>query len=143
MERDVYREVGADVEFVGHPLVDEVVTKVKKDEVYNKFELDPARPVIGLLPGSRFGEIEKLLEPMLKAAVRLQRENPQIQFIMPLTENIDKEKIINKAAEFTLMVKVVTNNSREIMEIADLIVVASGTATLEAAIFANTNDHCL
>lgn len=134
MEAEVYREAGARVKFVGHPLVD--LVKVEKDtrEIYSQLELDSSKPVIGLLPGSRRQEIEKLLPVMLKTAVDLQKKHPGLQFILPLAKGINKSRIVDLAAGYNLVLKLVEDTTYEVMKVASLLIVASGTATLEAAI---------
>ncbi len=134
MEAEVYREAGARVNFVGHPLVDLVVVEKDTQEIYSQLELDSGRPVIGLLPGSRRQEIEKLLPVMLKTAVELQKEYPGLQFILPLAKGVNKSWIVDLAAGFNLVLKLVEDAAYDVMKVANLLIVASGTATLEAAL---------
>jgi lipid-A-disaccharide synthase len=134
MEARVYREMGAEVEFVGHPLVDLVKNEKKRPEIFQKPGLDPERPIIGLLPGSRRQEIERLLPEMLEAAVRLQTDDQDYQFVLPLAAGIDRERVADVAANYDLVLKLVEKSTYEVMGIARLLIVASGTATLEAAI---------
>ncbi|MFP4662435.1 MAG: lipid-A-disaccharide synthase [Halanaerobiales bacterium] len=134
MEARVYREAGAEVVFVGHPLVDIVSVPEKKEEIYSELEINPEKRVIALLPGSRNQEIEKLLPEMLKTAERIQKIRKEYQFLIPLAKGVDKNKISKMASEYNLIIKLVDNNTYEVMKISDLIIAASGTATLEAAI---------
>ncbi|MFW5999429.1 MAG: lipid-A-disaccharide synthase [Halanaerobiaceae bacterium] len=133
-ERDVYRQAGAEVKFVGHPLLDIAAVDKNKKEIHEFLELEEDRMVVGLLPGSRNKEIERLLDPMLSAAVSLSREFPELQFVLPLAEGVDGRAVREQVAGYSLIVKIVEGLSYEVMEIADLLVTASGTATLEAAI---------
>lgn len=135
MEAEVYRMSGAEVHFVGHPLVDLVRADEEPAEIFDRLELDPEKPVIGLLPGSRKQEIEKLLPEMLKVAERLQDENSDYQFVLPLAVGIKKEKIASMVANYRLVLKIVTDYTYQLMKVATLLITASGTATLEAAIF--------
>lgn len=134
MEAEVYREVGARVEFVGHPLVDLVTVEADEAEILAKLRLDPGRPVIGLLPGSRREEIERLLPEMLQAVERLQAERKDYQFVLPLAAGIDHRRVADLAGNYNLTLKLVEQSTYEVMKIACLLIVASGTATLEAAI---------
>ncbi|QTL96897.1 lipid-A-disaccharide synthase [Iocasia frigidifontis] len=134
MEAEVYRRAGADVEFVGHPLLDMVRVNKEKEEICHDLELSPDRPVIGLLPGSRRQEVEKLLPDMLEAAAELAKENKGYQFVLPLADGIDRSFVARRAARYSLVVKLVEGFSHEVMKIAAVLVTASGTATLEAAI---------
>jgi len=133
MEEEVYREAGANVNFVGHPLLDIVETELDRKEAAEEFEIDIDREIIGLLPGSREQEIKSLLPPMLAAAEELKKEEPKRQFILPVAETISKDLITEIMSNYSVDIKVVTGNSYEVMNLATLIIVASGTATLEAA----------
>ncbi len=134
MEREVYLKAGAEVHFVGHPLLD--IVKVEKDikEIYSKLELNSENRVIGLMPGSRKNEIERLLPQLLSAAEKLSQKYEDLQFVLPLASGVDKEKICREIAEYKVIVKVVKDCSYEVMKISELIITAAGTATLEAAI---------
>jgi len=133
MEEEVYREAGADVNFVGHPLLDIVETELDRKEAAEEFGIDIDREIIGLLPGSREQEIKSLLPPMLAAVEKLKAEEPKRQFILPVAETISKELIAEIMGNYSVDIKVVTGNSYEVMDLATLIIAASGTATLEAA----------
>ncbi|NLJ83656.1 MAG: lipid-A-disaccharide synthase [Halanaerobiaceae bacterium] len=134
MEAEVYREAGAEVVFVGHPLLDKIKIEKTSEEIFSELELDPEKTTIGLLPGSRHQEIETLLPEMLKTAERLQKEDKQYQFVIPLAGNVDRDRVASMAAGYELILKVVEGRNYEIMSISDLLITASGTATLEAAI---------
>lgn len=134
MEDELYREVGAEVHFVGHPLVDLVKPGSTREETISRLELDPEKPIIGLLPGSRNQEIETLLPEMLKAAEAIQKERPEYQFVLPLASGIEKAKVAGMASNYNLIIKLVENLTYDVMNIADLLITASGTATLEAAL---------
>ncbi|MFP4015624.1 MAG: lipid-A-disaccharide synthase [Halanaerobiales bacterium] len=134
MEARVYREAGAEVVFVGHPLVDIVNVSESNEEIYSDLEIDSEKKIISLLPGSRTQEIDKLLPEMLQTAERIQKIRNEYQFLLPLAKGVDKSKISKMAAEYNLILKLVDDNTYEVMKISDLIIVASGTATLEAAI---------
>ncbi|MFW6308969.1 MAG: lipid-A-disaccharide synthase [bacterium] len=133
-ERNVYLEAGASVEFVGHPLLDMVEVTEDNTTIYKKLAVDPKKPVIALLPGSRNSEIESLLPEMLQAAEKIQKEREEAQFILPLAEGIDKSEIIKELSKYNLVIKVVKNYTYPVMKTADFLITASGTATLEAAI---------
>ena len=136
MERDVYQEVGADVEFVGHPLVDLVETELSPAQFKSKFDLKDDRLRIGLLPGSRKQEIESLLEPMLEAAELITEQYPTPQFLLPVAETIAKSEIESKIKDYNLDIKLLAGYSYEVMSNSDLLLSTSGTATLEASFFA-------
>lgn len=134
MERNIYIKAGARTKFVGHPLLDMVKVKEDDREIYQYLEIDPHRPVVGLLPGSRTSEIDSLLPEMLNAAARIQQEKEEVQFILPLAEGIDHAEITREISRYNLVVKLVKNYTYQVMQISDFIITASGTATLEATI---------
>ncbi|GAB6137334.1 lipid-A-disaccharide synthase [Halanaerobaculum tunisiense] len=134
MEQKVYQEAGAEVEFVGHPLLDMVEAELAPQEFATAFGIDQDQQLIGLLPGSRSQEIDSLLEPMLQAAARIS-QNQTSQFLLPVAETISKSRLEAQVEEYDLDLKLIPQHSYEVMEIADLLLVASGTATLEAACF--------
>ena len=134
MEAKVYKEAGAEVVFVGHPLVDIVKVPQEADDIYSELELDTEKKIIALLPGSRSQEIDKLLPEMLKTAERIQKIRKDYQFLIPLAKGVDKNKISQMAAKYNLIIKLVEDKTYEVIKTSDLIIAASGTVTLEASI---------
>ncbi|MFZ3064234.1 MAG: lipid-A-disaccharide synthase [Nitrospirota bacterium] len=133
-EKEIYKKADVECEFVGHPLLDEVIPKYSKRDAVKRFGLKANRPVFGLLPGSRRNEIYFLLEPMLKTAAIIRDKIPDAQFILPVAPSLDFAKIKEMSEKLGIPVKVVKGNAVDIMNISDIIIVASGTATLQAAI---------
>lgn len=134
LEKKIYEKAGADVSFVGHPLLDIVQVEESSLEIYDKLELNSEKRVVGLLPGSRNSEIESLLPKMLDAAEKLQQDFPDLQFVLPLAPDVDQKKISAKVGEHNVILKIVDNYTYQTMKIADLVITASGTATLESLI---------
>lgn len=132
-EVGIYEKLGANVTFVGHPLVDVVRPRISKEEAYRRFDLDPHKPIIGLLPGSREHEINKLLPVMLSSAYRLRENLKEVQFLLPVAASIFRDKIAKMVEKSAVPVKITDNGVYELMNISDLLITASGTATLEAA----------
>ncbi|MDU4961173.1 MAG: lipid-A-disaccharide synthase [Sporomusaceae bacterium] len=133
-EADVYREAGADVVFVGHPLLDIVKPSMTCEEARRFFGADAAKPLLLLLPGSRKQEIENLLPPMLDAAVRIRQQLPDCQFYLPVASTIPQEMLDALAASRGLPVSFTHEHTYDLMSIADAAIAASGTVTLEAAL---------
>lgn len=133
-ERDLYREAGIDAEFVGHPLLDLVPLAGAKADACARCGLDPAAPVVGLLPGSRRSELYYLLRPMLQAAVQIHAEVTTAQFILPLAETLRPADVQDALDATSVPVRLVQQQTYEAMQAADVLLVASGTATLEAAL---------
>ncbi len=135
-EKKIYDKYNIDNVVVGHPLMGKLKTDFEEGREINT---NKDSLVVTLMPGSRTGEITRLLEIMLETAVLLSREYPNLEFIIP---NInDKEdafiqKTIKKYIEnFNLKIQYQFQNSARSIEKADLVILASGTATLEVAYF--------
>lgn len=133
-EAKVYQEAGANVELVGYPLLDLVKPSLSKEEAFERLNLDPAQPIIGFLPGSRGHEINQLLPIMLKSARKIKDEMPHVQFLLPVAAPVFQDRIVRQVKRSGLPIKVFSDNIYDLMNIADLLMVASGTATLEAAL---------
>ena len=133
-EEQVYRQVSMDVSFVGHPLLDVVKTKYARQEALSKFDLQDGITTVGLLPGSRKGEVSKLLPVMLKAARILMQSRPPVQFILPLADALDRDFVEEMIRQESVPVRVVPNEIYDVIGVSDIVVVASGTATLETAL---------
>lgn len=133
-EADVYREAGANVTFVGHPLMDIVKPSRAKDEAYRFFGADPAKPVVMLMPGSRQQEILGLLPDMLAASEKIAEKVPNCQFFLPVALTISQEMLQNIINNYNISVTMTSEGNYDLMNIADVVVAASGTATLETSI---------
>ncbi len=132
-EVPLYKAAGVDVEWVGHPLVDIVKPTLSKEEAFRKFGLDPQRRTIGLLPGSRTHEVERLLPPLLASAHLLQKEIPELQFVIPLAPGF-LGSLIPLDEKQPSPVKLIQGWTYDVMNLSELLILASGTATLEGAI---------
>lgn len=133
-ERSIYEKEGIDVTFAGHPLLDIVKVNKSKEENLKTFGLDEHKTTIGLLPGSRMSEVKSLLPPMLGAAEKLSMQFENLQFIVPVAPGLKREEIEKMTTGSTVAVRVVNNTIYEVIDISHLVVVASGTATLETAL---------
>jgi lipid-A-disaccharide synthase len=140
-EKDWYAARGmTQVEYVGHPLSGEVNPRYDRAEFCRRNGLDDARPIITLLPGSRHKELIRILPPMLDAAALISKPHPDIQFVVVVApnRNLDEARDIIAQAEYDLSLKgslhLVHHETREALAAADAAAVASGTATLEAAL---------
>jgi len=141
-EKDWYADRGIDhVEFVGHPLAGEVGTRYDRAEFCRQMRLDSRLPIISLLPGSRRKEVERILPPMLEAAALISARRPEVQFVIVVapSRSSDEVRDITRAQRTTPLplpscLHIVSGRSREALAAADVAAVASGTATLEAAL---------
>jgi lipid-A-disaccharide synthase len=133
-EVPLYEAAGVDVEWVGHPLLDIVKPTLSKEKALQQFGLDPNRRTVGLLPGSRIHEIERLLPPLLASAHILQEEIPDLQFVIPLAPGLSKTLLAPWMKNISVPVKVVEGFTYDVMNLSELLIAASGTVTLEGAI---------
>ena len=133
-ESDVYKEAGAPVEFVGHPLLDIVHPSMERAEAEAWAGKKPDRPLVLLMPGSRLMEIEKMLPNLLEGAKLLQKQMPEVQFAMPRAGTIPLELLQGKIAASGLDIKITEGHNYDLFSIADLALATSGTVTLEAAL---------
>jgi lipid-A-disaccharide synthase len=130
----LYRAAGADVEWVGHPLLDTVRPSLSKEDAFHQFGLDPALRTVGLLPGSRESEIRKLLPTLLASADLLREEVPNLQFVLPLAPGLSQANLSPWLGKTSLPLQVVEGPTYDVMSISELLITASGTATLEGAL---------
>jgi lipid-A-disaccharide synthase len=133
-EAALYHKAHIDAEFVGHPLLDLVQPSGSKAEACTRCGLDPAAPVVGILPGSRRSELHYLLRPMLEAAAQIRAQVAAAQFILPLAETLQPADVQEALATAPIPVRLVQRRTYDVMLAADVLLVASGTATLEAAL---------
>jgi lipid-A-disaccharide synthase len=133
-EVDTYARKGFQVDYVGHPLLDLVKTNYSLSEARNKFGLLEKKITIGLLPGSRTSEVLKLLPEMLKASEIVSQKIPEVQFVLPLADTLDRKIVTDIIAGFPIKVNVISGHTYDVISCADLAIVASGTATLETAL---------
>ncbi|MFQ6044296.1 MAG: lipid-A-disaccharide synthase [Candidatus Poribacteria bacterium] len=128
-EAEFYRQAGANVVYVGHPLLDFARSALSQREARERFCLNPDEPVFGLIPGSRNKEIDRLLPVMLQMAHRIRKVIPTCQFLLPLAPTISKAMLPEMP-----FVQVIEGEVYNVMRACNLMCVASGTATLEAAL---------
>ena len=133
-EEKIYQEAGVDVEFLGHPFIDIVRPTRSREENLKQFSLDPNKKIVGLLPGSRMNEINSLLDEMLGAAKKIKNEICQCQFLLPIAESIDPVIIQKKLGHNPLDIKIIKDETYNVMNSCDALIIASGSATLEAGI---------
>lgn len=137
---EVYKAAGANVEFVGHPLRDQAKPTMSREQAFKQFGLNPERPVIGLCPGSRKSELDQLLPVMLEGARLLYRERPDLQFLVPVaateTEQVfgvSKRRLRRQLTNSEIPIRLIEGRIYDVMSIASLLLICSGTATLEAS----------
>jgi len=137
-ETEIYREAGVPVTYVGHPVADSIPLNVNKAAAREQLRLPPGKLVMALLPGSRQSELRYMADTFVQTARRFHASLADVHFVCPTasrpTRDLFQEAIHrNNAAELPLTL--MFGHSHEALAAADIALVASGTATLETALF--------
>ena len=132
-EVPVYQGVGLDVEFVGHPLLDVLTLNRQENASFGDSQFS-GDPLIALLPGSREREIRSLLPEMLRAADILAKQKAGAKFILPAAPGVKIQDLKKFLRPYSISITVVEGQTYGAVMAADVVIVASGTATLETAI---------
>ncbi|MGE5319185.1 MAG: lipid-A-disaccharide synthase [Hyphomicrobiaceae bacterium] len=133
-EEQIYRDAGVPVSYVGHPLAD--VIPLEPDTAAARAALDlGSGPVIALLPGSRLSEVSRHARLMLEAAVRIRQRHPDAQFVLPAASGAAARLVRQAMQGMELPLHLLEGRSHTALAACDVALVASGTATLEAALF--------
>ena len=131
-EVDLYLAAGARVEFVGHPIVDDLADAPTREDARRRLGLEVAvAPVLGLLPGSRRHEVERLLPAMAEAGAEVARRFPGARFVLGRAPTVTSSEIQRHVGG---MIDVTEGATHDVIAAADLVLAASGTVTLEAAL---------
>ena len=133
-EKAYYERANIPVSFVGHPLVDKVKSTRSNDEVRQQLGLDQDATVIGLFPGSRNSEIERLLPLMLETAKQMSAGKSQLRFVLPVAAALDFDAIKRQCDETQLDIVLTSNDIYDLIICCDSIISCSGTVTLEIAL---------
>jgi lipid-A-disaccharide synthase len=139
-EEKFYRNANVPVTFVGHPLVDETRPNKTPAECFAEYRLEPEKKLVGLFPGSRKGEIKRVLPVLLESAELIKQQHKDVQFILPVASTLSIDFIQPYIKNHLhLDIRVIKDRSYNIMQICDAIMTASGTATLEIALMGIPN----
>lgn len=136
-EPALYRERGIPVSYVGHPLADQLPLEVDRDGAREKLEVPPDKLVFALLPGSRRSEVARLDSTFIETAKQLAARFDDVLFLVPLISRETRqifEQMRHAAGADELPMRILFGHAQDAMAAADAVLVASGTATLEAAL---------
>ncbi|MHB1244806.1 MAG: lipid-A-disaccharide synthase [Sulfuriferula sp.] len=135
-EEAIYRKAGIPVTYVGHPLADMLPEYPDRGEMRERLKLPHQQPIVAMLPGSRVGELAHHAQLFVDTARLIHSRHPEVHFLVPLlsraTRNIFERAL--GSSETMLPVRIMVGHADYAMTAADVVLVASGTATLEAAL---------
>jgi lipid-A-disaccharide synthase len=137
-EAPLYESAGVPVTYVGHPLADVIPLEPKKDEARAQLRLPPGKLIVALLPGSRRSELRYMASAFVLAAHRFRQEVHDVHFVCPTATRATRdmfERAVHAHPPADLPLTLLFGHSHEALAAADLALVASGTATLETALF--------
>ncbi|HIA14749.1 MAG TPA: lipid-A-disaccharide synthase [Nitrospirales bacterium] len=132
-EEDLFRAAGVPCTFVGHPLLDDVEDESNdtQDDLRASFGCDPKQQVIAMFPGSREKEVQAHLPLMLEAVAQVCDDIP-VQVLVAMATSVDRSRIETMCRHYPFEVMCVSGRATDVMRSADLLLVSSGTATLQA-----------
>ncbi|MDT7041817.1 lipid-A-disaccharide synthase [Candidatus Nitronereus thalassa] len=133
-EEAIYRDAGVPCDFVGHPLLDTLALPYDRRYARKQLGLPEGGLIIGVLPGSRLSEVQPLLPEMIQAVKKMRTFDPDVRCVVGQAQSISSDCLEALIDREKLPVTVVANQTNEVMAAADLLLVASGTATLQAAL---------
>ncbi|MCD2519430.1 lipid-A-disaccharide synthase [Massilia sp. G4R7] len=137
-EEAIYRAAGVPVTYIGHPLAEMIPLAPDVAAARAALGIAPDARVVTIMPGSRMGELKYLAEPFVAAAKLLAQRDPQLVFIAPMAGERQRAayaQIVERAGLADVPVRLLDGQSHEAIAAADAVLVASGTATLEVALF--------
>lgn len=135
-EKDMYDANGIESEFVGHPLLNEIPEKTDRSTFCEQNNLDKDRKILSIFPGSRVFEIKTLLPLFLESAKIIKDKEKDLQLILCQAPSIKDELILPYLDKYSdLNIRVMKNKNYELLSISDVLMLASGTVALEAAIY--------
>ena len=134
-EKEFYLKHGLEADYVGHPLLDMSLSERGKKEIKEDLGIGHGKgPILGLLPGSRTDEVVRHLPVMINAAEIISRSYQGLSCVVPLAPSVGEDVVEPYVRNGTLDISIGRYDTKELLKIADVALVASGTATLEAAI---------
>ena len=133
-EEKIYQQVGVDVSWVGHPLLDEISQDSNSTSFRENYGLRSDLPLLAIAPGSRPSEVKKHLPIMLEALPEIEKKIGEFQCIIPVAESLDFDEVWRTAQSSTIQVKVVPEQFMESVKACDAAIIASGTASLQTGL---------
>jgi lipid-A-disaccharide synthase len=133
-EEDFYNGKGVFTRFLGHPLLDEMPEKTERKELRERYNINDNNILLGAMPGSRRGEVERMF-PLMLDAIKIVRAKRPVHVIVPCADSIDPDYLENMAREKGESILLVKGETWETLSACDFLICKSGTSTLQAAIY--------
>lgn len=133
-EEAIYQKQKIDVRFVGHPLIDLAKPQLSRDAFLKKLNLDPSKPVLALLPGSRTNELTRLAPVMAQAVPSIAARVPGVQFVVARAPNLN-DGLFEPFGLSGVTIRIVDTQTDDVLNACDAVVTASGTATVQTALY--------
>ena len=135
-EAAIYDDAGVPVEFIGHPLIDLIPAPQPRDTFLRAASIDPAKPVVALLPGSRPSELNHILPTMAESLSAIRTSVPEVQFLVARAPGLDDRHFapLDPLRASGIPISIVENATDDVLESADVVITASGTATVQTAL---------
>jgi len=132
-EEAIYRREKIDVRFVGHPLIDLARPALERDAFLRSLNLDPSKPVLALLPGSRTNEVERIAQVMASAIPEIAKQVPNVQFVIARAPNLG-DGLFDPFGISGVTLRIADGRADDVLNASDAVVTASGTATVQTAL---------
>ena len=133
-EERIYRDAGVPVEWVGHPLLDVMPSRLPKGQLREMFGLRSSGPIVALLPGSRRNEVRAILPDLVTSAALIRARLPAVQFLVARAPHVTDDLLRPLESLPGERPKIIDGRADDVLEMADLALVASGTVTVQAAL---------
>ncbi|MFT6408124.1 MAG: lipid-A-disaccharide synthase [Arenicella sp.] len=135
-EETFYQQRDTPVKYVGHPLAKQIISWQVSDDARQAIGLPANKRLVAILPGSRMSEVSRLAPVMLQACSELAKKYPDLEFVIPAASARLHDYLVNQLNSAATPVRVVQGYSHDVLALSHIAVIASGTAALEAALFA-------
>ena len=132
-EEELYRTEGVPVEFVGHPLVDLVRVRTPRAMLLREHKLEPTAPTVALLPGSRPNELQRIVPGLAQSIALIRAQVPGVQFLVAAAPGLP-DSLFARLVNADAPVSVVRERTDDVLAASDVVITASGTATVQAAL---------
>ena len=132
-EPAIYEKAKMDVRFVGHPLIDLATPRFTREDFLKQLKLDPSKPVLALLPGSRRNELERLAPVIAEAMPLIAARVPGVQFLVARAPNLD-DGLFEPFGLSQITIRIADAQTDDVLNASDAVITASGTATVQTAL---------